>query len=106
MAFLVGLLLVLTIIAVYLAMLATWALLRDTTIDTTGKIARIVLAWLLPIGGPVILLRSVSELSPESMPPRALIAPFSWLLFVAPRKPNALAAEDEAPDAYGHRGHD
>lgn len=106
MTFFGGLLLVLVVIAVYLAMLATWALLRDPTINTAGRVARILVAWVLPLGGPASALRSVAELSPESMPPRVLLAPFSWLLFVPPRKPNMLAADDEATDATGYRNHD
>lgn len=106
MRFLAGLLLVLVVIAVYLAMLATWALLRDPTISTAGRVARILMAWLLPIGGPVSILRSIAELSPESMPPRALTAPFSWLWFVSPRAPNALADEDDHPGGPGSREYD
>lgn len=94
--FLEGLLLALTAIAVYLALLATWALCLDPTIDGFGRIARILLAWALPIGGPVLLLRTVSEVAPESMPPRALLGPFAWLLYVAPVKPNPIA-DDQDP---------
>ena len=106
MTLLGGVLLVLAVIAVCLAMLATWALLRDPTINTAGRIARIVMAWLLPIGGPLSLLRSISELSAESLPPRGLLRPFAWLLFVTPRVPNALAAEDDYPSGSTQRDND
>jgi hypothetical protein len=96
MAFLEGLLLALAAFAAYLALLATWALCRDPTLDGVGRIARIVLAWVLPIGAPVMLLRTVSEVAPESMPPRALVGPFAWLLYVAPAKPNPIA-DDQDP---------
>ena len=95
--FLEGLLLALAAIAVYLALLATWALWRDPTLDGVGRIARIVMAWVFPIGGPVVLLRTVSEVAPESMPPRALVGPFAWLLYVAPSKPNPIP-DDRYPE--------
>jgi hypothetical protein len=96
MTFLVVALLLVTALAVYLALL-------DSTLPVGGRAMRIVAAWLLPIGGAVSILRASAELAPESLPPRALLRPLHWLLHVAPRRPNTLADEADV-GAYGSPG--
>ena len=72
-------------LAFYLAMLATWSLARDTTLTRTGRITRILLAWLVPIAAPVAILRGAAELVPQTLPSPALLWPVRWLLSDRPR---------------------
>jgi hypothetical protein len=68
-----------SVIAAYLALLATWSLSHDETLTRSGRVARVVLAWLVPIIGPMFLLRSAAELAPESLPAPAFTWPVRWL---------------------------
>jgi tellurite resistance protein TehA-like permease len=68
-----------SVIAAYLALLATWSLSHDETLTRSGRVARVVPAWLVPIIGPMFLLRSAAELAPESLPAPAFTWPVRWL---------------------------
>ena len=72
-------------LAVYLGLLATWSVVHDPTLPRTGRIVRLVLAWLAPIAGPVVILRAASEFAPGSLPSSSLMWPARWLLKVRPR---------------------
>jgi hypothetical protein len=88
-------LILLGVLAFYLSALATWAVVRDPTIDRAGRIARIVVAWLFPIAPAVAILRSAAELAPDSLPPGGFLWPVVWLLRISPRAPNNLADETD-----------
>ena len=103
MAFLVVALVVVATLALYLAILATWAVAHDPTLPKAGRISRILASWLLPIGAAVSILRSVAELAPASMPAKRFLAPVQWLLHVPPRRPNTLADESDSA-GYGNPG--
>ena len=79
MHFAADIVVVVGVIAVYLALLATWSLSRDETLTRSGRVARVVLAWLVPVIGPMFLLKSAAELAPESLPASAFIWPVRWL---------------------------
>ncbi len=85
------------VIATYLALLATWSIAHDDTLSRPGKVGRVVLAWLLPIIGPVIQLMSAAELAPESLPTSMVTWPVRWLW-----TPSRPARGDSGPgDAAG-----
>lgn len=96
---LLSLLLTLAVVAVYLAALATWAILRDPTIDSAGRVARIIAAWILPIGAPVMTLRSIGEFCPDALPPQRWWRPFRFLLVADGWKANPLP--DDYPEGGG-----
>jgi hypothetical protein len=76
---------VVAVLAFYLAMLATWSLAHDPTLTRTGRITRVMLAWLVPIAAPVAILRAAAELVPQALPRSALLWPVRWLLHDRPR---------------------
>jgi hypothetical protein len=100
MTFIIVALSIVAVLAVYLAILATWTVAHDLTLPVAGRALRIVAAWLIPIGGAVSILRASAELAPESLPPLALLQPLRWLLHVSPSRPNSLADEADV-GAYG-----
>jgi hypothetical protein len=81
-------------LATYLAILATWTAVHDPTINSVGRVVRIVGAWLLPVGVAVSILRSAAELAPESLPSKHLLSPVRWLLRASER-PNDLADDHD-----------
>lgn len=93
MTFLIAALIAVAVLAVYLAALATWTLRRDLTLNTYGRVARTILAWIIPVGMAVAVLRSSAELSPDSLPPERFLKPVRWLIQVPARRPNNLADE-------------
>ncbi len=104
MSFLVLALVVVAALAVYLAILATWTLVHDPTITAVGRVARVMGAWLLPVGVAVSILRSASEFAPESLPSRQLLLPVRWLLRTSTQRPNPLA--DDHDNFVGSGRHD
>ena len=56
---------VVSLLAVYLATLATVAIQRDRELRVGPRIAQLLLAWLLPVLGPALVLFVVSEHSPD-----------------------------------------
>ena len=72
-------------LAFYLAVLATWSLAHDPTLERTGRITRLLLVWLVPIAAPVAILRAAAELVPHTLPRPALLWPVRWLLKDRPR---------------------
>lgn len=106
MPLIVGLGTCIALFATYLAVMTTFALVRDDTLSSVGRLARIVLAWLVPFVAPLFMLRSIAEVSPKALPPASLLRPARWLLKVRARKGNDLAAHDDSPDSWpgGHDG--
>ena len=100
LALLVGLGICIALFSAYLSIVATFALARDDTLSSAGRVARIVLAWFLPLVAPLIMLRSIAEVSAGSLPPLAPIKPTVWLLNVRARRVNDLAADDDSPGSW------
>ena len=103
MTFIVLALMVIALLAAYLALLATWTVVRDQALPVAGRVIRILAAWVLPIGAAIAILRTSAELAPECLPPRRFLWPVHWLMHVAPRRPNTLADEADV-GAYGSPG--
>jgi hypothetical protein len=103
MSFIVFALLVVAFLAVYLGLLATWTVAHDQAIPVAGRVARILAAWLLPIGAAVAILRASAELAPECLPSRRFLWPVRWLMHVAPSRPNTLA-DEAGVGVYGSPG--
>ncbi len=105
MTFLVSALVLAAAMAAYLAILATWTVVHDSTIPIAGRIIKVVGAWLLPIGMAVMILRSAEELAPETLPAKHhLLMPVRWLLRTSPQRPNNLA--DDNNEFVGSGRHD
>jgi hypothetical protein len=92
--------------AVYLAGLATWTTLRDPTIQPLNRVVRILGAWIVPGAVALAILRSASELAPESLPSSGWMRPVAWLLKVRPRRTNDLADERDDVGGGGTGRHD
>jgi len=71
---------VVVLLALYFAVLATLSVTHDQTLTRAGRITRLMLVWLAPIAAPVAILRSAAELAPQSLPWLALLWPARWFL--------------------------
>jgi hypothetical protein len=80
--------------AAYLAVLATWTVVHDSSTPVAGRIIKGVGAWLLPVGVAVMILRSAEELAPETLPAKHLLVPIRWLMRTSPQRPNNLADDN------------
>jgi hypothetical protein len=92
----------------YAALLTTWSIVRDDTLTLIGKAARVVIAWCLPLVGPLFLLRAAAEIAPRSLPPRAFLVPLLPLVYIRTRQPNDpyYAEHDTLGVSGGDIGHD
>jgi hypothetical protein len=89
------------VIATYLATLATWSLAHDDTLAGPNRLARVVLAWLLPLVGPMFILRAAAELAPRSLPAAIFTWPVKWLWATTPPVGGDSGPPDSEAINYG-----
>ena len=63
------------------ALIATIAISRDSTLDSIQVIGKLLMCWLLIFVGPLIILKLISEYSPEILPKVARSGPLAYFLF-------------------------
>jgi hypothetical protein len=83
------------IYAFYASLLASWSVVRDSTLTAVPRIGRLVLVWLVPLVGAMSTLRAAAELNPESLPPKRSLGPLMPLLYVRAVRANPLADQDD-----------
>ena len=71
----------------FIAIAASIAILRDSSLDFIQVIGKLLICWLLIFVGPLIILKLISEYSPETLPKVAKSGPLAYLLF-APLNPD------------------
>ncbi len=88
----------------WFALLASRALQRDITLETSQKAAQLLLAWLLPWVGAIIVLRLIWQNDPEALQGR-----LPWLLrYLIGGKaisPNTQRDDDEWLASFGVQHH-
>ena len=82
-----------SIVAVYAAALATVSLIRDDTLTIPGKLLRLLGVWLIPLLGALFVLRAAYDLCPGSLPARKWLMPLKPILYVSARRSTGLEAE-------------
>jgi hypothetical protein len=56
------------VVALAYAVAATVTLVRTPSLEPTQKVAQGLVAWLLPIGGPILVMHLVSDTDQEAVP--------------------------------------
>jgi hypothetical protein len=93
-------------IAVYLAILASASVVRDVDLVIGRKLAQLILIWLIPFIGPMLILRVVYEHSPALVAISKVPWPFRGAVTGHPLGANANRDDigsGEYGDVFGSR---
>ena len=72
----------------WLNVLATYSANSDSTLDSFQRKAQIIIVWLVPLFGSLLILYLVSQHEPEAIPQKLVPWPFRGIVFGKRRKPH------------------